>query len=668
MRRLGWPLFAFALVACFKEKTEEPVRPETATEQADETTVLVAKTPPCKAVSRTPAITPMPSGDSAGTLALVRSSGHTIAIAADEDDRSLAMMDIDAHTLLGITKLAGKPSKLIATPDGRIIVALSDKSALEVLEPETEKPFPLTHRCLVDVPAEPVGLARTPDQTTLLVVSRWGHTLSSLQLDDLSAKQMIELPRDPTAVLPSSDGKKAFITHAAGGLLSVVDLQTEDPKPRSTTIGSVFFANPNAEMMPMMPMKPPPKAFPSTSRQKKVRSTATVKHHHIGTQAFSLVRTEKGKIMAPLVLTEPAPPPGVPSGYGSADSAAPAAVGEVAVFDENSEAVAITKSPQSIGPKDCFLPRAAAMDEKRGELWVTCLGIDSVVVYDANKKHPHAYEKNRIHVPAGPTGIVIDAEGQRAVVFSQFDAAITVISMAEPPIGSKNPRTEQTSLVLTDRQGLAPELALGRSLFHAAGKRRISIDGRACASCHPDGRDDGLTWGTQEGPRQTPILLGRLVDSAPFGWLGDKEDLPSHFARTLSRLSGTGLKPEERDAIFAWVKSLTPPRAKPTHDESILARGKTLFESEEAACASCHQGETSTDGDKHDVASKTKFEIEKDFETPSLRFIARSAPYFHDGRYPTLVEMLKGSDGAMGKTSHLAENDLEALAAYVESL
>ena len=42
------------------------------------------------------------------------------------------------------------------------------------------------------------------------------------------------------------------------------------------------------------------------------------------------------------------------------------------------------------------------------------------------------------------------------------------------------------------------------------GDRRISADGRVCASCHPDGREDGVAWVTPEGPRQTPMLAGRL--------------------------------------------------------------------------------------------------------------------------------------------------------------
>ena len=406
----------------------------------------------------------------------------------------------------------------------------------------------------------------------------------------------------------------------------------------------------------------------SARKTKIPRRAATARHDRKGTQAFSLVRSGEGKILAPLVLVEPRAPKGSPSGYGSASVEAPAAMGEIAAIDETSAAITLPASAQGVGPSDCLLPRAAALDEARGELHVACLGIDAIVTYDARKKHPHAHERRRVRVPAGPTGVVIDPEGRRALVFSQYEAALTIVSLAEDEKKNGKKGGDTVSILLPNRKGLSPELALGRALFHAAGKRRVAFDGRACASCHPDGRDDGFTWSTQEGPRQTPILLGRLEGSAPFGWLGDKKDLPSHFSRTLERLSGTGLKAAERDAIFAWVKSLAPPRAKPRANEERLTRGKVIFESEEAACASCHFGEASTDGDKHDVASAERFEPDRDFETPSLRFVARSAPYFHDGRYTTIVDMLKGADGTMGKTGHLGPDDVEALAAYVESL
>ena len=32
------------------------------------------------------------------------------------------------------------------------------------------------------------------------------------------------------------------------------------------------------------------------------------------------------------------------------------------------------------------------------------------------------------------------------------------------------------------------------------------------------------------------------------------------------------------------------------------------------------------------------------FDTPSLQFVGGTAPYFHDGRYPTLIDLLDAND------------------------
>ena len=52
--------------------------------------------------------------------------------------------------------------------------------------------------------------------------------------------------------------------------------------------------------------------------------------------------------------------------------------------------------------------------------------------------------------------------------------------------------------------------------------------GLACASCHPEGRDDGLVWKFQElGPRRTQVLAGSILSRAPYHWTGDQADLPT---------------------------------------------------------------------------------------------------------------------------------------------
>jgi cytochrome c peroxidase len=51
-----------------------------------------------------------------------------------------------------------------------------------------------------------------------------------------------------------------------------------------------------------------------------------------------------------------------------------------------------------------------------------------------------------------------------------------------------------------------------------------------------------------------------------------------------------------------------------------------------------------------------------------LKFVNGTAPYFHDGRYKTLEDMLRATDSEMGHTSHLNAQQRNQLAAYLETL
>src|SRR5207237_673463 len=50
--------------------------------------------------------------------------GRTIAYAADEDDRSLHVFDVDAQKEIGALDLGAAPGQLLVLGDGRIAVAL----------------------------------------------------------------------------------------------------------------------------------------------------------------------------------------------------------------------------------------------------------------------------------------------------------------------------------------------------------------------------------------------------------------------------------------------------------------------------------------------------------------------------------------------------------------
>src|ERR1019366_4381698 len=217
---------------------------------------------------------------------------------------------------------------------------------------------------------------------------------------------------------------------------------------------------------------------------------------------------------------------------------------------------------------------------------------------------------------------------------------------------------------------LPVNLALGRVLFNMVGDERISHDGRACASCHPDGRDDSLTWATPNGPRRSIMLAGRVQDTAPFSWSGTEQTLKEHMGITFTRLKGSGdLRSMEMDALADYVQTLAPPPGAGSKDQAArVARGSEIFHSAAAFCSSCHAGPYPTDNERHDVQSKTTADKNGNFNTPSLRFVGGGGPYFHDGRYKTLRQLLTDADRKMGHTAQLSNDDLEALEAYLRPL
>ncbi|WP_437797388.1 cytochrome C peroxidase [Sorangium sp. So ce693] len=674
---------------------------------------VAAKAPPpptCARRAAGPAPAPLDATHAGSGVALADLGGRTLAFVADEDDAALHTVDIDARAALARTPLAGRPAQVIVLGDGRVVASLRDRALLEVLEP-VGPAAPLERRCLVPVASEPVGLAMTPDRATLLVASRWGHALTSLATADLRRTGELPLARDPSAVVASSDGRRAFVSHAVGGRISVVTLD-EGGAPTGARELSTDGVEQRARISMSKPAAPFPRSSSGPSRKVPFQTRRpTVNVDRRGSQGFALARAASGAVFAPIALVDPGPTTGA-GGYGSA--LVQTAIEHIAVVDAMGDHADVPPISAHLGLRGCRLPRAAAFEPGDEVLLVTCLGHDQVIAYDARAEIPgkpprtgsvRDRELFRARVGAGPTAVAVDGARRRAVVFSRFDGALTILPAARAPgptaisaIG-KELTGELPVIALPRASRLDEQRAEGQRLFHAAGGRRIAFDGRACASCHPDGRDDALTWSTPEGPRQTPMLMGRLDGTAPYGWEGGKKDLESHFARTMSRLAGAGLTAKERDAIFAYLRGMEPPAeaAVLTAEEraalvaapagaaeaataetataaagarvALAARGEELFHAREAGCSSCHVGdELTTDGARHDVRSATRFETERSFETPSLRFVGRSAPYYHDGRYPTLLALVEGVDGSMGHTAHLSAGDRRALAAYLESL
>ena len=649
-------------------------------------------TPPAAPVARAPEVrgcgraldasrSPVPLGltRTGSTVALAKLGDKTLAYIADEDDSAVHVVDVDTQKDISKTPVAGKPGQVMFLADGRLVVTIRDKAQLNVLEPGPDATKPMDPRCAVDTDAEPVGVAVSPDDSTIVVTSGWGKSLASYDAKSLSmARQWdVALPREPRGIVISDDGSHAFVAQAVGGQLSVVDLKMHQVIPTAT-----HFTEEN--------LKTAIKAGTLGDNSSNVRVNAFGGNGKGSScQGFALAKTGSpgGRVLIPQALVDPGDPNENPSGYGSSRQDQ-AEVGDIAVIDEGNGELFMASlqttpanlfrqmqsSTQGHDHQECLLPRSAAYDAKRQALLVGCFGIDDVISYDALAASPSRAMRRRWDVAAGPTGIAVDPDKDRAVVWSQFERIVNVISLGGSDLvddkGPGKPPAVVHFALTEPTHALPVSLALGRVLFNMVGDERISHDGRACASCHPDGRDDSLTWATPNGPRRSIMLAGRVAETAPFSWSGTEQTLKEHMGITFTRLKGSGdLRSMEMDALADYVQTLAPPPGAGSKDAAVrVARGSEIFHSAAAACSSCHAGSNATDNEKHDVQSKTNSDKNGSFNTPSLRFVGGGGPYFHDGRYKTLRQLLTDADRKMGHTAQLSNDDLEALEAYLRTL
>ena len=100
------------------------------------------------------------------------------------------------------------------------------------------------------------------------------------------------------------------------------------------------------------------------------------------------------------------------------------------------------------------------------------------------------------------------------------------------------------------------------------------------------------------------------------------------------------------------------------------ARGKKVFS--KANCDMCHPAPLYTDKDKYNVGTPTKRNLPttKEFDTPSLIELYRTAPYLHDGRAATIEDVITkyNPKNEHGETLGLSKQELADLVEFLKSL
>jgi len=325
-------------------------------------------------------------------------------------------------------------------------------------------------------------------------------------------------------------------------------------------------------------------------------------------------------------------------------------------------------------------PSALAVDAERSRLWVVGRFTGDVVVLDcsaAASADGRAEVIARFEVGVGAAGIALSADGSTAWVDGAFDHSIIELSLGDGATDGATGRAvrELGSMTLT------ASAQQGRRLFNDATNVHLTPNRVVtCASCHMGGGEDGLNWRISTRAiatkyRRTPPLWG-LADTGSLHWNGEFSSLGDLTTDTIHQLLGGDALLVDRSAIADWLALVEPPPAHWTDGSPAaaaeLATGKALFGSDVVGCAACHDaaGVDVSDELRHDVVAPSHDPdgVLDAVRTPRLVGLAARAPYLHDGRAETLVQLLGDNAGDRhGSTSQLTNEQRQALLSYLRS-
>jgi cytochrome c peroxidase len=295
-------------------------------------------------------------------------------------------------------------------------------------------------------------------------------------------------------------------------------------------------------------------------------------------------------------------------------------------------------------------------------------------------------------------------------------AVLSLIAMATSAClpASAGPATAAPRIVIEEPITPIPQprpmdvakVALGERLFK---DKRLSVDlSRSCHSCH-ELADNGATHGVADRALDgSPLAFNtstifNAALSFRFGWQGEFRSLESHVAATLqnpsimgssipqvvSRLSADpelvrqfqsvyGRGPDERnllDAIATFERTLVTTGSRfdgwLAGDASALSpqaqAGYAQFKS--LGCITCHQG-VNVGGNlfqRHGIFHPLVNAGPQIVRVPSLRNVATTAPYFHDGSAASLDVAVRRMASSQLNTT-LTQSQVDQLVAFLGTL
>jgi len=572
------------------------------------------------------------------------------AIRADEVDRSpialanqssgsVSLIDASSKRMIRETRTGDRPSGVAISPDGRRgLVAHWSGYDVAILDLTDDQ---LNVQGRVEVGPEPRGVIFSGDGSTGHVAVGASNEVVRVDLATRKVTGRVAVGREPRALALTPDKTKLVVGNARSKSLSVIDLA------RFEVAATLPIAEDNLRQVALSP-------------DGQYAYVAAMLNRGMAT---TLNNIDLGWVLGERIVRVP--------------------------LDGSESSESLTLDPLGDAAGDAH---GMAVGRGGSLLAVACGGTHEVMLFDQAKK-PLPWKGGvgrdvmaaellkdqtrfrRIKLGGRPTESAFAPDGKTLYVANYLNNAVEVVDtdsgrkVASIDLGG--PR--EPSLA---RQGEALFLDANRSANHWY----------SCNTCHSDGHTNGLNFDTRNDgwqdlssnhlrSRKKVPTLRRVAHTAPWTWHGWQTSLDDAIVESFTKsMQGAAPSSKEVEALAAYLTTLDFPRNPHRDADGSLSpsarRGEEVFKAGKNGCASCHGGPEFSDGKLHDVGLLERGDVYRSHNPPSLRGVYDKDPYLHDGRSPTLRDVLTGPHGpeSLVGGEPLSPTDLDDLIAYLKAL
>jgi len=512
-----------------------------------------------------------------GPSAIAVSDDGRVLFACLSDARQLAVVGLPGARAIRMVKTPGEPTGLTLSRDGHRVYVACSAAASSVLEMDAA-----SGKIIAVFPAGHTATAPTlsPDGKRLYVCNRFDHNISVIDLEHRKEVARVAAVREPVAAAVSPDGRELWVANflqagpanqygvlAAAAVVTVIDtrtFQTAQVRPiTGTTSARGIALTPDGKYALLVHIL-----------ARYHLPTIHVEAGWMNVNALTVIDVRRREVLNTVLLDD------LLEGAANPWGVACTADGRwICVSHAGTNELSVIDGPEILSTLR-HLPLVAfsnaAFFNGTSDGYSASTGEDVV-----NAPGFLAGVRQRVKLPGvGPRGLAVcGSQVYVAEYFADSIAAVSLASGEDPPVRSLplGPKPQWN------------EVRRGEVLFHDG---RACLQGwQSCASCHPEGRADGLNWDLlndgEGNPKNTKSLL--LAHRTPPAMVSGVHPTAEAAVRSGIKHILMSERPEaEAAAIDAWLKSLTPlPSPFLVHGRLSPAaeRGQRLFTGDRVACA-----------------------------------------------------------------------------------